>query len=166
MAWKIRQVGKNEAERLRVIRLALVKENPKTFGVLYNSERRKPLDYFQKDLEKFSAPDAAIFFLEIDGKIVGMAKVGRYQNKNPFTGYLSSLGILKSYQGQGWGEKLLEYRLKWIKNHTRFKRILMIIVDGNEKMNYLARKYGFSKIDRGSFYGVPNTKYQLQLNYD
>jgi len=53
--------------------------------------------------------------------------------------------------------------LEWIRKNTKFKRVLMIIVDGNERMTKLAHKHGFSMISRGSFYRIPNTKFELKL---
>lgn len=163
MSWSIRQVLPKDAPALRKIRLELVKENPKTFGILYATERRKSLKHFEDEIRKYSTPNSAIFFLEASGKVVGMAIVRRYDAKDPYTGYLSSMGILKKYQGCGLGKELLKHRLEWIRKNTKFKRVLMIIVDGNEKMVKLAHNLGFSEISHSSFYGVPNTKFELKL---
>ena len=163
MSWLIKKVKLGEASRLRQIRLALIKENPKTFGILYDTERRKPVKYFENEIKRYKVSDAAIFFLEVNGEIVGMAKVGRYSKKDPYTGYLSSMGILKKYHGRGFGERLLKHRLDWIRKNTGFKKVLMIVVDGNEKMTYLAYKMGFKEISHSSFYGVSNTKLELKI---
>lgn len=151
----VRKAGLKDTEKFRELRLQLVKENPKTYGVLYTTEKKKPLSHYKKIIIDHQTNDSAVFILVKDTNFIGMGIVQRDNNKDETVGYLGSLGILKEYQGQGLGEYLLKYRLDWIKENTKFKKIKTIVLQENTKMISLAKKHGFKVVGEGSYYNLP-----------
>jgi ribosomal protein S18 acetylase RimI-like enzyme len=151
----IKKVTVKDAESLRNLRLQLVKENPKTFGVVYSTERKKGLKHFADLIKEHEGKDSGIFVLIKDNKLVGMGIVRRDDKKDDSVGYLGSLGILKEYQSKGLGKYLLEYRLGWISKNTKFKKIKTIVLKENIKMLNLAKKYGFQIVGEGKYRNLP-----------
>ncbi|OGM18645.1 hypothetical protein A2686_04220 [Candidatus Woesebacteria bacterium RIFCSPHIGHO2_01_FULL_38_10] len=92
---KIRKAKVSDAEALRNLRLQLVKENPKTYGVVFNTERRKNIQYFIDLIKKHSSFDSGVFLLIKNRKLIAMGLVRRENNNDPTIGYLGSLGGFK-----------------------------------------------------------------------
>jgi RimJ/RimL family protein N-acetyltransferase len=156
----IRKIRVADAAALRDLRLQLVAENPKTYGVILATERRKKLTDYQRWIKEYRQADAGMFLLFLKGKPIGMAAVKRNNPHDPTIGYLGSLGILRAHQGRGWGKELLAYRLNWIQKNTKFKRVKMIMTKTNRRMLHLAKKFGFKIITKGSYHGVE--EYRLE----
>lgn len=151
----IRKVTPSDAEEVRSLRLQLVKENPKVYGVVYSTERRKHISYYTRLIREHQKKDASIFIVTYGSRVIGMGLVRRNNQENPTEGYLGSLGIIKEFQGLGLGKRLIEFRLEWIKKHTQFKVIKTIVTKKNIKMLNLAENFGFKIVGQGSYYGVP-----------
>jgi len=158
----IKKAVKGDEEVLMKLRLQLVKENPKTYGVLYTTERKKGLKHYSELIREHSTGDSGIFLLKVENKFVGMGVVRRDQKTDPEIGYLGSLGIIRKYQGKGLGNYLLKYRLEWLEKNTKFKKVKTIVQKGNNKMLSLAKKYGFNIVGEGSYYDIP--EYYLEKN--
>ncbi len=151
-----------DAESLRSLRIQLVKENPKTYGVVHETERKKKTKHFTDWIQEHLKEDARIFLLEVGGKVIGMGAVKRAENENPEIGYLGSLGILNEYQGRGFGRLLVQHHLDWAKKNTRFKKVKTIVQKRNTRMLKLAKSFGFAVVGEGKYRGVP--EFYLEKN--
>ena len=151
---RIFKAKQKDAIKLQSLRLQLVKENPKIYGVVYQTEKNRGLDYYKKWLKEYSRPDAGIFLLELNGEIIGMGAVKPEHRDNPTVGYFGSLGVLRKCQGKGYGKMMLEHRLNWARENTKFKTIKTIIVKTNKPALILTQRLGFKITGEGSYYGV------------
>jgi len=116
----IRKAIVSDAEALRRLRLQLVKENPRTYGVMLDTERRKKTQYFADIIKKHSTPDSGVFVMSKSGRLIGMAAVRRDKPQNQSIGYLGSLGILKEFQGKELGKAMYALPQK-LDNLLRYK---------------------------------------------
>lgn len=82
--------------------------------------------HFNNDQEK-------IFVVEINGKVVGYVRLGIRGDKN----YLGAIYLLKQYQGEGLGKKLLLLGLEYLKGKVVYVEVL-----SDNKTKYFYQKYG------------------------
>jgi len=58
--------------------------------------------------------------------------------------------ILPQYRGRGLSRKFYETRLAWIRNHPKFKRIIVSHRASNEASRRANQKHGFVQTERSS----------------
>lgn len=63
------------------------------------------------------------FVMEVDGKIIGGGGIGFSDNHD--TGFLSWNFLKPTFHGQGWGKKLLEYRMNLIYATDKVEKIVV-----------------------------------------
>lgn len=127
----IREIGTEDHDAYLQMLKQLDKENP--FFQLPPGERIRV---------KTGNGNRQIFVAETDGKLTGHVVInrGRYQH-NRHTARLES-GVLKKFQNQGVGTRLLEQAVQWAKDHD-IKRLEISIMIHNLKAVYLYKKMGF-----------------------
>ncbi|MBM3209119.1 GNAT family N-acetyltransferase [Candidatus Shapirobacteria bacterium] len=160
---KIRKATIRDAIALRKLRFELVKENPRAYGVVYSTERKKGVDHYARWIKEYCQRDSAMFLLFVKNKLVGMSAIKRDNASIPEVGYVGSLGVLSDYQGKGLGRLLIDCRVEWAKKHTKFKKIKTIISRDNKKMLQIAQKNGFKIVGEGKYYGVPELYLEKEL---
>lgn len=82
--------------------------------------------HFNNDQEK-------IFVAEVNGRVVGYVRLDIRSDKN----YLGAIYLLKQYQGEGLGKKLLLRGLECLKGKTVYVEVL-----SDNKSKYFYQKYG------------------------
>ncbi len=149
----VKRIHKSDKVTLRDLRLKLVAENPYIFGETLETESKHDLEYYERWIARYRGKDAAMFILYVGDLAVGMCAVKR--EEGPSIGYFGSLGVLKEYQGKGYGRLLLDFRLNWVRANTEFKKIKTIITKENTKMLEIAKKQGFIIVGDGYYNKVP-----------
>ncbi|AEQ53331.1 GNAT family N-acetyltransferase [Pelagibacterium halotolerans] len=84
MSLSIRQIGPDEAEIYRTIRLIALEGDPASFASDAQTERDRPLDWYAQGTR-----DAAIFVAFVDGQPVGMA--GLFVPDRPKTSHIGTI---------------------------------------------------------------------------
>ena len=163
---KTRRAKLEDVPKLRKLRIQLVRENPRIFGVIESTERKRNLDYYKKWIKEYSQKDAAILLLEVYGDLVGMAAIKREDVSNPEIGYIGSLGVLKKFQGKGYGRLLDQKREHWVKEKTKFKKLKCIVAKFNNKRLEILKKHGYIVVGEGKYYGVPEYYLEKDLKFN
>jgi len=145
----------NHASELRDLRVQLVRENPGIYGVLDETEKKKTVDMFRKQIQEHNTSTSAIFALRRDAELIGMIKVEQNDTTVKSVGYIGSLGVLKRYQGRGYGQMLLDHTLAWISHNTQFKKVIAISVKTNKNSITFFKKNGFTIMKEDTYRGVP-----------
>jgi RimJ/RimL family protein N-acetyltransferase len=128
--------------------LALAKLRVKIDGETENLDREPgegllTPEGFEKLIYNDSIAEKNIFLVaEVEGKIVGFArlegnKLSRFRHKAEF-----GVCILKEYWGHGIGKALLENILMWADN-VGIEKISLTVVETNTKAIQLYERYGF-----------------------
>ena len=108
------------------------------------------LSYKRREhLWETNIPKGNVFVAESDeGKIVGFASGGKESSGkyNEYQGELSSIYILKEYQGQGIGKLLLNTVIKELEKVGTNTMLVLVLEDNNSRLFYEAM--GGKKIDK------------------
>lgn len=151
-----------DASKLKTLRCMLVKENPYTYGDTPEEECAKPLAEYEAWINEYNSQNGAIFLLEIDNKLVGMSALKKDEGDDVSLAYMGSLGVLKEYQGKGYGHRLIDVRLDLAKQLS-YKRVRVITTKENSKMVDILKEYGFRIVDEGVYKGIPEYYMGLEL---
>ena len=157
----VKKLVADDSITLQKLRLQLVKENPIVFGETFESESEFMLQDYKNWIKKRSVKDSGIFVIFLDGKAIGMCEVR--PDKENDVGYFGSLGILREYQGKGFGSMLMDFRLEWAKKNTNFKKIKTIITKNNKRMLVIAQKQGFKIVGEGNYKSEPEYYLEREL---
>jgi diamine N-acetyltransferase len=151
----IRRATPQDAETLSRIGKATFVE---TFGHLYPTEdltgfleQAYGLERTKKDL---ADPHKASWIVEADGKVVGYALAGPSELPHPDVapgdGELKRLYILKDWQGDGTGSRLLSQALDWLEARGA-KRFWIGVWSQNHGAQRLYSRLGFKKVGEYEF---------------
>lgn len=141
LSWKLRCAKDEDAAQLSKLRVEID-------GETENLDRESGEGFLSKeDFENIiyvdSIAERNIFLVaEVDGKIIGFARVegnklSRFRHKAEF-----GICILKEYWGYGIGTVLLENILMWA-DSAGIKKVSLTVVETNVKAIELYRKYDF-----------------------
>lgn len=108
-------------------------------------------EYVEMGLAKWWTPDAAIpairtgrtLVAEVDGAIIGMAGYGTHDDDL----VLWKLYVLPEHHGRGIGHRLLETVLARAEE-LGYRRLVVSVVDGNDRAMQFYERHGFREIDR------------------
>ena len=127
------------------------------------------IKYKKKRLEQFEKKEIDVFVIEDDRNIIGEITVS-YKNDELETEtipnkrvYLQAFRVDKKYQGQGLGQKLIEYCIENLtsRGYTEFT---IGVEDDNEIAKHIYFKLGFNEvIDRGHGDEFDPSEYTLYL---
>ncbi|GAB6138329.1 GNAT family N-acetyltransferase [Halanaerobaculum tunisiense] len=105
----------------------------------------------------------AVYIIYQADKPVGVIEYMRDLDQ-PKQAYLYGLAISEEYQGQGLGQKLLDYSLQQMQK-LGITRVELTVDPANEPAVKLYRKFGFQKIDfRQAEYGPAEDRLIIYLN--
>lgn len=150
-----------DSQKLKNLRYQLVKENPRAYGDTLETEASKTLSEYTNWIKQYKSSGGAILLLEVDGKIIGMGAIKK-QEGSDLTAYMGSLGVLKAYQGKGYGLMLIAERLKLAKE-LGYTVVETITTKENERMLSILKKYGFKIIGEGEYKNIPEYYLELKL---
>jgi len=141
LSWVLRCANKEDAAQMSKLRL-------KIDGETENLDRESGEGFlskedFQRIISEDSIAERNIFLVsEVEGKIVGFARIqgntlSRFRHKAEF-----GICILKDYWGYGIGQVLLENILMWA-DSAGIKKISLTVIETNVKAIELYRRYDF-----------------------
>jgi RimJ/RimL family protein N-acetyltransferase len=93
---KIEKASASEAERLKSLRLAALKDAPYAYGAVYEVDKDKPIDFWQQALV-----DSNWFFTSIDGVDIGLIGVEKAAKDRGSKCWIFGWWIEQSFRGQG-----------------------------------------------------------------
>lgn len=127
------------------------------------------IKYKNKRLQQFEKQEIDIFVIEDDDKFIGEITVN-YKSykleKETITNkrvYLEAFRVDKKYQGQGLGQKLINYCIDYLTN-IGYTEFTIGVEDDNEIAKHIYFKLGFTKaIDKGHGDEFDSSEYTLYL---
>ena len=96
MQIKIEKASATEAERLKRLRLAALKDAPYAYGAVYEVDKEKPISFWQQTLV-----NSNWFFTSIDGVDIGLIGVEKAAKDRGSDCWISGWWIAQSFRGQG-----------------------------------------------------------------
>ena len=123
--------------------------------------------YKNMQIEKIEKKEIDIFVIENDENIIGEITANYKSNKLEneakagIRAYLEAFRLSKEYRGQGLGQKLINYCMKYLEN-IGYTEFTIGVEDDNEIAKHIYSKLGFTKIvGRGHGDEFDNSKYTL-----
>ncbi len=122
-----------------------------------------PVEPYERDIPiedtdyGFDEEGPTIFFVEVDGKLIGRIKMLKWWNR---FAYVEDLVVNPEYRGMGIGRMLLERGIQWAREHE-FPGVMLETQDDNVPACTLYRNCGFvlSGFDRSVYKAMhPSTK--------
>lgn len=122
-----------------------------------------PVEPYERDIPiedtdyGFDEEGPTIFFVEVDGKLIGRIKMLKWWNR---FAYVEDLVVNPSYRGVGLGRMLLERGIQWAREND-FPGVMLETQDDNVPACTLYRNCGFvlSGFDRSVYKAMhPSTK--------
>ena len=145
------------------------KEEFEILKTLFPDNNEMWIKYKQKRLEQFEKKEIDVFVIEEDEKVIGEITAS-YKNDELETEtipnkrvYLQAFRVDKKYQGQGLGQKLIEYCIENLtsRGYTEFT---IGVEDDNEVAKHIYFKLGFNEpIDKGHGDEFDPSEYTLYL---
>lgn len=125
--------------------------------------------YKNMQIEKIEKKEIDIFVIENDENIIGEITANYKSNKLEneakagIRAYLEAFRLSKEYRGQGLGQKLINYCMKYLEN-IGYTEFTIGVEDDNEIAKHIYSKLGFTKIvGRGHGDEFDNSEYTLYL---
>ncbi len=151
----IRRATPDDAEALSRIGAETFSE---TFGHMYPPQDLAAFLEAAYDVEKsrrdLTDPDKAVWLVEADGRVVGHALAGPcdlpHDAVTPACGELKRLYILKAFQGDGTGSRLLAETLGWLERDGP-RRLWIGVWSENFGAQRLYGRMGFKKVGEYEF---------------
>ena len=116
MQIKIEKASATEAERLKSLRLAALKDAPYAYGAVYEVDKDKPISFWQQTLV-----NSNWFFTSIDGVDIGLIGVEKAAEDRGSDCWIFGWWIEQSFRGQGVAALMLNaidkfcIENKWLK---------------------------------------------------
>ena len=127
------------------------------------------IKYKKKRLEQLKKQEIDVFIIEEDEKTIGEITVNYKNNKLETETipnrrvYLEAFRVDKKYQGQGLGQKLINYCIEYLTNKG-YTEFTIGVEDDNEIAKHIYFKLGFNKaIDKGHGDEFDPSEYTLYL---
>jgi len=162
-AQSIHQVDRFERNSIVNSHLVLhVEENRITYSIVPVAPYEKRLNIETDDYTSFiDNPQKAIFFADVDSKLVGQIKMIPWWNK---FAYVEELVVNPDFRGKGIGKVLMDHAIAWAKDQN-FPGIMLETQDNNVPACKLYEKCGFklSGFDVNAFKNFPETKNEIAL---
>ena len=99
----IQPAAKSEAQRLRSLRLAALKDAPYAYGAKYEVDKDKPISVWQESLEISNW-----FFASIDGEDIGLVGVEKAGTDRISDCWIFGWWIAEQYRGKGIVKLMLD----------------------------------------------------------
>jgi ribosomal protein S18 acetylase RimI-like enzyme len=114
----IREATPADADAFRELRLYALQESPVAFGADYQASLNQPPHYWEERLT-LHADEAALFFAEHDGQLIGMTGIGRGSSpKTRHSASIWSVYVRPEWRGLRIAEELIRACLTWARART------------------------------------------------
>ena len=135
----VRQLGAQDVEDFRRIRLSALATAPEAFGSTLDRETTRPLEMFA---ERLSA--SIVFGAYRDGRIVGMIGLKREDGpKMSHKAFIWGFFVEPECRGLGLGTALIEAALAAAREIV--EQVALTVVEGNAEAARLYERFGFQR---------------------
>ncbi|MGE5508844.1 MAG: GNAT family N-acetyltransferase [Chitinophagales bacterium] len=100
------------------------------------------LEETRKMVEKYASPNTHVLVAEVEGKMVGIAKLEVMHRRQAHVGNFG-INVHDDYQGRGIGKALIEAILDLADNYLNLRRVQLDVWATNERAIRLYERYGF-----------------------
>lgn len=138
----IKNLPKDRWQDYKKLRLQSLKNDPIAYGAKYEEEADLRRSFWTKDL--IGKSDKKPYFVEIGGKLVGMAGA-KYAKHDNFS-HIAKIGavyINKNYRRKGLGKMLLQEMVKDILQNKNIKKIKLTVNKTQKPAIVLYNSLGF-----------------------
>ena len=156
----IRKATIKDAEKLRELRLRLLKHYPDVYGTSYQAQVKHGLEETVKEIENYSRFGSAIFVAADKDKLVGMCRIEPTEDTE--VAYAGRMGVLPEYLGKGVGKLLFDHRLTWAREYG-YKKLTAIVRKKNTRAVAFLAKKGLKIISEGNYRGVPEWNLEMKI---
>ena len=141
----IRRIRTGEADLLKQVRLASLRDAPYAFGATYDLvSQRGDEDWRERAESTAHGTDKATFFAFDDSAPIGMTALFRTEDQAEIA-ELVQVWIAPEYRGTGTGRDLMDFVFKWA-GENKFRRVIAGVTKGNGRALKFYIRYGFSVI--------------------
>jgi len=159
MTIQIRKLKPYDSPKYREIRLACLKNDPDSFGTLYEEEAKIPKLKFETFIES-EAQDHFMFGAFDDEKLIGIMGFERMDRQRArHRGEVVQVYVDPNYRGQNVGEQLLRGTLEHAFTLDGVEQAQLSAIAANESAIRLYEKVGFKT------YGVQLKYFKIGDNY-
>jgi RimJ/RimL family protein N-acetyltransferase len=135
----VRQFIPHEWQIYKQIRLKALQTDPSVFGSTYDETITQPDIYWRERLEN---PDNGIFGIFHGEILIGMTGI-YIEDKASGEAWLGSSWLEKEWRNKGLSKKLFDARLKWARQHSALKDLLVAHKEHNISSRQAILKQGF-----------------------
>jgi RimJ/RimL family protein N-acetyltransferase len=141
----IRRIRTGEADLLKQVRLASLRDAPYAFGATYDLvSQRSEEDWRERAESTAHGNDKATFFVFDDSVLIGMTTLFRTEDQAEIA-ELVQVWIAPEYRGSSTGRDLMDFVFQWARENN-FRRIIAGVTNVNARALKFYIKYGFSVI--------------------
>lgn len=133
---EIQRLEPHEGERLRVIRLAALRDAPEAFGSTYAETAARPMESWPAQIEAL-----ATFVARLDGADVGLVRGGP-SDERPGDAFLLSMWVAPIARGRRVGQALIEAVIAWARADG-YDTVVLDVGDDNHPAIALYARMGF-----------------------
>lgn len=139
---EVRRITPRDANHLKQLRLAALKEAPSAFGSTYGLEADRPdAEWVQRAVAGSRGSDRATFFAQLDDEFVGLVGGYREEPSSPSV-ELVSMWVAPHVRGRGVGAVLVDAVKAWA-IETNATSISLWVTSGNTPAERLYISMGF-----------------------
>lgn len=141
----IREIGPDDAEAYKALRLKALSEHPEAFGQSFEEAQRQTIEEIRREIAGWhNAGDFALAAFSEGGSISGMVAVGRSKfEKMRHRGHVWGVYVDPSTRGQGIATKLFEGVIARASSSPGLVQLDIEVVTENRVAFALYKKMGF-----------------------
>jgi ribosomal protein S18 acetylase RimI-like enzyme len=136
----VRALGLDEMEAYRAIRLEALRSDPQAFASTHEREAAFDDATWRSRLAGFAGRAGAVFVVEIDGSVAGMAGIGH--GEEPGDTVVWGMWVRPAARGSGAGRRLVDSAVAWARAEDA-RTVTLWVVRGNEVARRLYEGAGF-----------------------
>jgi RimJ/RimL family protein N-acetyltransferase len=141
MSLEIRQLGPDDAEVYRTLRLEALERDPRAFGRSAEEYRQEPLETVRI---RFESPDATTLGAFLDGELVGMASLVRRSGlKERHKADIYAVYVTESARGRGFSRGLLNGLLEHARGIPGLEQVMISVSNTQLAARRLYASLGF-----------------------
>lgn len=141
MSVTVRPLERSEWRMLRDLRLFALQTEPGVFSSSYAREAALAEDEWQT---RMYGPDRRVFGAFDGSRLVGITGVmASRDDPSGETAMLVMSYLLPEYRGRGLSALFYDARLRWLREHSQFKRVVVYHRRSNEASRRANQRYGF-----------------------
>ena len=142
----IRALDPWEWETFRDFRLGALKASPGVFAMSYEEELTRTPEMWRNTVK---GQTHQVFGLFDDDTLIGITGVfSWWEDTSGETAIFVMSFILPSHRGRHLSRMFYEARIQWVREHRRFKRIIVSHRESNEVSKFANQRHGFLQTHR------------------